>query len=195
MAQYTRQTLAWISFFLHKRKSLLGENCSHGLMPANTASQKSNLLHEFLRDNKRRRRRRRKSGDKILQTEAVWFRTPVFSLNNLASGNFYGNLYSQLCINICIKKFNSLQQGPKRTQGEKWVREKSGCSWDMCHLTAFLVLLDQLSGSAWFFLSLNRLVIYSKHLCTKFPLLFFPPTGIDLLINQIPSPSMTQVVL
>lgn len=64
----------------------MGENCSHGLKAANTASQKSNLLHEFLRDNKRRR----KSGDKIPQIEAVWFRTPVFTLNDLASGNLCG---------------------------------------------------------------------------------------------------------
>lgn len=61
---------------------MLGENSSHGLTPANTASQKSNPLHKFLRGNKRRR-----SGDKVLQIEAVWFRTPVFSLDDLASGN------------------------------------------------------------------------------------------------------------
>lgn len=63
----------------------MGEYCSRGLTPANTASQESNPLCEFLRDKKRRR-----SGDKILQIEAVWFKIPVFSLDDLAAGNLYG---------------------------------------------------------------------------------------------------------
>lgn len=41
-------------------------------------------LEDCWRDSKIKRR---KSGDKVLQTEALWFRTGVFSLEVLASGN------------------------------------------------------------------------------------------------------------
>lgn len=64
----------------------MGENYSHGSTLTNIASQKSNKQDDYLRDNKRKRR---KSGDKILQTEALLFRTAVFSLEVLASRNLF----------------------------------------------------------------------------------------------------------
>ena len=63
----------------------MGENCSHGSTVTNTVSQKSDQLDNYLRDNKKRR----KSGDKTLQTKALWFRTAVFNLEALASGNLF----------------------------------------------------------------------------------------------------------
>lgn len=62
----------------------MGKNCSRGPTQTNTTSQKSNQLDDYLRVNNRKRR---KSGDKIFQTEALQFRTAVFSLEVLASGN------------------------------------------------------------------------------------------------------------
>lgn len=64
--------------------------------------------------------------------ETRYFRLKQYGLEHLFSlltiwplGIYMG---SQLCTNICIKKFNFLQKEAKRTQGEKWVRKKSACS-------------------------------------------------------------------
>lgn len=174
---------------LHKWKNPLGENCSHGLTPANTASQKSNPLCEFLRDNE--------GGGRV---ETRYFRLKQYGLEHLFQSSWFG-LWEfiwdhSFALTFAFKKFHSLKKEAMRTQGEKQGREKLAFSWDsMCHSKAFLVLLDQLSSSAWFFLSLNRLVTDSKGLCMKFHLLFFPPTDIYLLIHQVPSLSMTQIIL